>query len=143
MILWLMSALVASTVARVNDKKMNVDRMTDQALWQAVDSCFERSLPRSAEPYLAEIKRRASDQKDMRAMMKAIDKEIGIQNYIRSEVRRTRQKDYDNEFRLATYRNEKEMLAAIGTLEENSFVMQIDAETGDALERLENLRKRI
>ena len=74
---------------------------------------------------------------------KAIDKEIGIQNYIRSEVRRTRQKDYDNEFRRATYRNEQEMLAAIGTLEENSFVRQIDAETEDALERLENLRKRI
>ncbi len=96
MILWLMSALVASTVARVNDKKMNVDRMTDQALWQAVDSCFERSLPRSAEPYLAEIKRRASDQKDMRAMMKAIDKEIQI-NAERWETIDNEHKYLDNE----------------------------------------------
>ena len=73
----------------------------------------------------------------------AIDEEIRIQEYIRSEVRRTRQKDYDNKFRQATYRNEEEMIAAIGTLEENSFIKQIDAETAENLARLENLRSRI
>lgn len=74
---------------------------------------------------------------------KAIDEEIRIQKFIRSEVRRTRQKDYDNEFRRATYRNDEEMLAAIGPLEENSFVKQVDAETELNLERLEILRTRI
>ena len=74
---------------------------------------------------------------------KAIDEEIRIQKFIRSEVRRTRQKDYDNEFRRATYRNDEEMLAAIGPLEENSFVKQVDAETEQNLERLEILRTRI
>ena len=74
---------------------------------------------------------------------KAIDAEISIQKYINSEVRRTRQKDYENEFRRATYRNEEEMTAAVGTLDGNSFVRQIKEETAQNLDRLENLRSRI
>ena len=74
---------------------------------------------------------------------KAIDTEIRVQKFISSEVRRSRQKDYDNEFRRATYRNEEEMLAAIGTIDENSFVKQMEEETSINLERLEVLRTRI
>lgn len=74
---------------------------------------------------------------------KAIDAEVRIQNYIASEVFRTRKKDYDNPFRRATYRNEAEMEAAIGKIEDNSFVKQINAETAENLGRLEMLRSRI
>ena len=74
---------------------------------------------------------------------KAIDAEIRIQGYIREQVRRSREKDYENVFRQATYRNREEMIASIGELEDNSFVKQIDAETAKNLERLEILRTRI
>lgn len=74
---------------------------------------------------------------------KAIDAEIRIQEYIRDQVYLTRKKDYDNPFRRATYRNEEEMVKAVGTIEDNSFVRQIRRETEENLEKLEQLRTRI
>ena len=74
---------------------------------------------------------------------KAIDEEVRIQNYICNEVRRTREKDYQNEFRNATFRSREEMIAAFGELEDNSFVRQVKDETAANLERLEALRSRI
>ena len=73
----------------------------------------------------------------------AIDAEIRIQKYICSEVRRSRQKDYENPWRQATYRNEVEMISSLGTLDENGFVRQIAAETEANIARLEQLRTRI
>lgn len=49
----------------------------------------------------------------------------------------------NNPFRRATYRSDEEMTAAIGTLEENGFIRQINAETAENLNRLEQLRTRI
>ena len=49
----------------------------------------------------------------------------------------------DTPIRQATYRNAEEMTAAIGTLDENSFVRQIRSETETNLHRLEELRLRI
>jgi len=74
---------------------------------------------------------------------KAIDAEIRIQKYICTQVRSSRAKDYENIYRQATYRNHEEMIAAVGELDDNSFVKQIAAETADNLERLEILRSRI
>ena len=45
-----------------------------------------------------------------------------IQQYICEQVYLSRKKDYDNIYRQATYRNQAEMEAAIGTIEDNSFV---------------------
>ena len=53
----------------------------------------------------------------------------------------TRKKDYENPFRRATYRSDAEMIAAIGELDDNSFVRQIKGETETNLKRLEALRK--
>ena len=75
--------------------------------------------------------------------MRAIGEEQRIQNYICSQVRLTRQKDYENPFRRATYRNEDEMIAAIGTLDDNSFVKQIKAQSEENLSLLEELKSRI
>ena len=74
---------------------------------------------------------------------KAIDAEIRIQRFICDKVYQSRKKDYENPFRRATYRNEEEMTAAIGTLDHNSFVRQIKEETANNLSRLEELRARI
>ena len=73
----------------------------------------------------------------------AIDAEIRIQQYICSEVRRTRAKDYDNPWRAATFRNEEEMLAAVGTIDDNQFVVHTEKETALLLGKLEEMRSRI
>ena len=82
-------------------------------------------------------------QLDAATWLKAIAEEERIQRYICEEVYLTRRKDYENPFRQATYRNAGEMTAAIGTLEENSFVRQIRSETETNLGRLEELRQRV
>ena len=83
------------------------------------------------------------DHLDAAAWQQAISEEQRIQQYICDEVYRTRKKDHDNPFRQATYRNAEEMVAAIGTLEDNSFVKQVRSETATNLRRLEELRQRI
>lgn len=61
----------------------------------------------------------------------ALDKAVNIHDFISDQVYITRKKDYDNPFRHATYRNMEEMTAAIGTIEENSFIVQVRQETDD------------
>ena len=83
------------------------------------------------------------DMMDAAAWQKAIAEEERIQHYICDQVYLTRKKDHENPFRQATYRNAEEMTAAIGTLEDNSFVRQVRSETETNLRRLEELRLRI
>lgn len=61
----------------------------------------------------------------------ALDKAIIIQNYICDQVYLSRKKDFENPFRQNTFRNKEEMKAALGSLEENSFIVQVRQETGD------------
>ncbi len=72
----------------------------------------------------------------------ALDKAIVIQEYIRDQVYSSRKKDFDNPFRQATYRNMAEMKAAIGTIEDNSFVKQVRVETDDFKKRIDELKLR-
>ena len=72
----------------------------------------------------------------------ALDKTVDIQNFICDQVYITRKKDYDNYFRQKTYRNEEEMTAAIGKVDENSFIVQIRQETGDFIKMVEEIKKR-
>lgn len=74
---------------------------------------------------------------------KAIDDEIRIQKYMCEQVYLSRKKDYDSDFRKATYRNEEEMLAAVGTIEDNAFVKLTRVETAETIRQLEALRDRI
>ena len=73
----------------------------------------------------------------------AVEEELRIRRYICAQVYETRRKDYDNPFRRATYRNEAEMLAAIGELDANSFVRRIRSETETDIARLEALLKKL
>jgi len=72
----------------------------------------------------------------------SLNKAIALQKYICDQVYITRKKDYDNPFRQATYRNMDEMTAAIGTIEENSFIIQVRQETEDFKNLVEEIRKR-
>ena len=64
-----------------------------------------------------------------------------IQQFICDQVYITRKKDYDNELRNATFRNEAEKIAVIGEIDEVSFVKQIRRDTEAFLETLEQYGK--
>ncbi len=72
----------------------------------------------------------------------ALDKAIEIQEFIKDQVYISRKKDFDNPFRQATYRNMEEMTAAIGTIEDNSFVQEVRKETEDFKKLIEEIKKR-
>ncbi len=72
----------------------------------------------------------------------ALDKAVKIQEFIRDQVYISRKKDFDNPFRQATYRNIDEMTAAIGTIEDNSFVKQVREETEDFKKLIAEMRNK-
>lgn len=65
----------------------------------------------------------------------ALNRAVQIQKYICRQVYISRKKDFDNPFRQLTYRNSAEMEAAIGKVEDNSFIKQVQKET-KAFEKL-------
>ncbi len=77
-----------------------------------------------------------SDKPNKTLWKSFLDKLIEIQEYINSQVYISRKKDYDNHFRQSTFRNMEEMTAAIGTIDDNSFIVQVRQET-------ENLKKTV
>ncbi len=72
----------------------------------------------------------------------ALNKAIDLQKYVCDQVYITRKKDYENPFRQATYRNKEEMTAAIGTIDENGFIVQVRQETEDFNLLAEGIKKR-
>jgi hypothetical protein len=61
----------------------------------------------------------------------ALDKTIRIQKFISDQVYSSRQKDYENQFKQTTFRSKDEMKAALGLVDENSFIVQVRKETDD------------
>ncbi len=72
----------------------------------------------------------------------ALDNAVRIQQFVSEQVYQSRKKDYDNPFRQATFRNNEEMLAAIGIIDDNSFIKQVRGETEDFRKMVEGIRKR-
>lgn len=68
-----------------------------------------------------------------------LERESRIQDFICEQVYRSREKDYLNPFRRATYRSEDEMLSAIGPLEENSFVQHVRRSAAEIKDKLVQL----
>jgi hypothetical protein len=79
---------------------------------------------------------------DAAAWDRFLSRAVEIQELRRDRVYESRKKDYDNPFRFATYRNEEEMLAALGSIEDNRFVQQIREETEMFRRRAEAIRQR-
>ena len=71
-----------------------------------------------------------------KAWKAALDEAGRIQEHIRRQVYATRAKDFENPFRRATFANEEEMEAVVGTIGNNSFVKQTRKETREFLRRL-------
>ncbi|MBN2480110.1 MAG: DUF4954 family protein, partial [Bacteroidales bacterium] len=72
-----------------------------------------------------------------------LDKVIEVQEYINDQVYISRKKDYENHFRQSTFRNMDEMTAAIGTIEDNSFIVQVRQETKDLKKLVMNIKKQL
>lgn len=70
---------------------------------------------------------------------RALEDEKRICRLISDQVYLTRLKDYKNPFRRATYRNEDEMTAAIGRVEDNSFVKQVASDTEKELLQIDRI----
>ena len=62
-----------------------------------------------------------------------LDQALRIQQYICDQVYESRKKDYDNEIRSATFRNEAEKLAVVGRIDDVSFVKQTRQQTTEFL----------
>lgn len=75
--------------------------------------------------------------------IKHLKKAEKIQTFINDQVYLSRKKDYDNPFRQATFRNNEEMIAAIGTIEDNDFIKQVREETAHFKKRIARMMKRI
>jgi hypothetical protein len=71
-----------------------------------------------------------------------LSRAVEIQQLRRDRVRESRKKDYDNPFRFATYRSKEEMLAALGSIEDNRFVQQVREETEVFRRRVDAVRER-
>jgi hypothetical protein len=74
--------------------------------------------------------------------IKAVDKNVIIQKYISDQVYSSRKKDFDNPFRQTTFRNIDEMRAAFGSVDENSFIIQVRQETEEFKKLAEAIKKR-
>jgi hypothetical protein len=72
----------------------------------------------------------------------ALDRVVDIQKFINDQVYISRKKDFDNPFRQATYRNDEEMNAVTGTIEDDSFIRQVCRETEDFERRVRQIKKR-
>ena len=72
----------------------------------------------------------------------ALNKAVDIQDYVCDQVYTSRKKDYDNSFRQATFRNPDEMKAAIGTIDDNSFIIQVRKETDDFKKLVSDIKGR-
>ena len=72
-----------------------------------------------------------------------MNKAVEIQEYVCDQVYVSRKKDYDNPFRQATFRNQEEMKAAIGTIDDNSFIVQVRKETEELKKLVKEIKKRI
>ncbi|MBN1130398.1 MAG: DUF4954 family protein [Chitinispirillaceae bacterium] len=79
---------------------------------------------------------------DLTQWRDALGKAVTIQEYIGDQVYLSRKKDDDNPFRRATFRNESEMKATIGTAGENAFIKQVREDTIAFAETIEAIAKR-
>jgi hypothetical protein len=72
----------------------------------------------------------------------AAERAILIQRFVSDQVYSSRKKDYDNPYRKATFRNDEEMKAAIGVVDENSFIVQVRKETEEFEKTVAEMRGR-
>jgi hypothetical protein len=106
------------------------------ALWQA----YPLEKQKHAFGTLSELYGTSELSKDV--WFDTLNQTIGIQEYVRDQVFISRKKDYDNPFRQSTFRNTEEMIAAIGVIDDNSFVKQVRKETEEFKQQIAEIMQR-
>jgi hypothetical protein len=114
--------------------------------WEQIHQRYNelwQQYPRAKQKHaFAVLKELAGGNLDKNRWPAMLDETVEIQKYIRDKVYESRNKDHENPFRQATYRNIQEMQAAIGTIEDNDFVKQVRKETEEFANKIEAIKKR-
>jgi hypothetical protein len=84
-----------------------------------------------------------TDQLTPKLWKEVLNNAMRIQHFVCDQVYISRKKDYDNPFRHATFRNDDEMKAAIGTIDDNSFIVQVRKETAEMKKFVDEVEKRL
>lgn len=103
-------------------------------LWQK----YKLDKQRHAYAILCELT--GSDKLTGQQWGPALDRLMEIQEYVSAQVYSSRKKDYDNPYRKITFRNEEEMKAAIGLVDENGFIIQVREETEELRAKIATLK---
>lgn len=73
---------------------------------------------------------------DAEGWKKLLNEGIAVEKLVAERVRLSRAKDYENPFRKATYRNEDEMIASVGRLDDNEFIASTEELTKKNIEKI-------
>jgi NDP-sugar pyrophosphorylase family protein len=106
------------------------------ALWQAYP------LEKQKHAFATLCALYATDQLGKDQWSDALNKAVGVQDYVCQQVYISRKKDYDNPFRQSTFRSTEEMISAIGVIDDNSFVKQVRKETEEFKQQIADILKR-
>ena len=72
----------------------------------------------------------------------ALDEASKIQTLLKERVYESRKKDFDNPFKQLTFRNQEELEAVVGHVDENEFIGLINRETRLFKQKVKSLKKR-
>jgi hypothetical protein len=116
--------------------------------WQAVHDRYDElwaqyPLEKQKHAFAVLMYLYGTDTLSRKQWCEALRQSAEIQELISRRVYESRKKDYDNPFMHTTYRNTEEMVATIGTVEDNSFVQQVRQDTGTFKQNVERLLKRV
>ena len=113
--------------------------------WNEIHSQYDvwwNAYPRDKAENAYEVLRKLTGVRNITAEMwnDLIDSAKDIRKYIEEQVLLTKKKDYDNPYRLTTYRNTGERNAVIGKLEDNKFIGTAKEETREFIDMLDRVR---
>jgi len=128
--------------------KLRIDICSGKlASWQEVHIRYDElwakyTIDKQKHAFASLFELTGTDNLTKAEWISAVDKAVIIQNYISEQVYKSRKKDFDNPFRKITFRNMDEMNAALGSLDENSFIVQVRQEATDFNKLAEEIKKR-
>ncbi|MEJ2054517.1 MAG: DUF4954 family protein [Calditrichaceae bacterium] len=73
----------------------------------------------------------------------ALDRAVSIQEFVNEQVYKSRGKDYNGHFNQMTFRNHEELTAVNGSIDDNSFIRQLQTETELYKQRVQKLKNRM
>ncbi len=130
---------VEKLLERIKSGKLN----SWKAIHAAYDELWEVYQPARQQHAFATLLDLLAAKELTPALWKsALNEAARIAEYICEQVYVSRNKDFENPFRQATFANAEEMRAVIGTIEDNSFVKQTRADTKVFQKRIQAAKKR-